>query len=150
MLMIRDEEVNAVGQGCYYKAPYSIFYKDGTQRLMTIEGFEADVMEGDDCIEISLDEFISLINNMEHRDMSDEVDELSADEKEMLENLRKEFFDLGIEVSISELYETHLSYSDSLCASWINVGYAADEIYCLLQGISDARNFDNGIAMIIE
>lgn len=147
-MTINDIEIISIIEGGY-REPYTLTYEDENTLIpisipMFIEGYETRECcekDKDKGIVITIDELIDIINKIEFRNMSDDVYELDDEEESDLKNLQKEFKDLGVIVSLNELYETHLIYSDSVCASWIGNPSADEEIYCLIKGIYDARQY---------
>lgn len=146
-MRIKDMEILSIIEGGY-REPYTLTYEDDNSLLpisipMFIEGYETcEYYEKDKGVVVTIDELINIIEQIEFRNLSDDVYDVDDKEESQLRKLQNEFNELGLVVSLNELYETHLIYSDSLCASWIGNPSANDEIYCLIKGICDARQYN--------
>ena len=110
-----------------------------------LRGFEPDGLKYP-FIEMDLDTFKYLINNIPGRDLSDKINmDITDEEFEDLKTLQKDFGSIGIHLSLRECEEIHSCYSDSLCAGFIGIGESADlahEIHSVLEGIYRAMEYD--------
>lgn len=145
-MKIKDMDIHSIIEGGY-REPYTLFYDDDDSVIvqnipMFIEGYETnDEFDKGKGIVITIDELIEIIDRIEFRNISNEIYDIDEEEENDLKKLQNDFKDLGVIVSLNEIYETHLIYSDTLNVEWANEPTIEDEIYCLLKGICDARNY---------
>lgn len=146
---IKGIEITNIESPIFYgREPYNIrgiINGKSIDSTLSIKGYPVETSENCQNIEITVDELKGIIENIDGRDLSDELigvcDEIVEDAK----IIQKDFDEIGIKLSLRECEYTHMNYSDSLCASWIGISESCDiskEIYHVITGVLSARDYE--------